>query len=40
MAYDKQIKCIKCGKSIPEMPEDASDEELLCDLCYEEQESD
>lgn len=38
MAYEKQIKCINCGKSIPPMPEDASPEELLCDLCNEQRE--
>ena len=38
MAYDAQIRCIHCGKAIPEMPEDATFEELLCDLCYSEYE--
>jgi hypothetical protein len=38
MAYENQIKCIRCGKSIPPMPEDASSWELLCDLCFEEVE--
>jgi len=35
MAYENQIKCNRCGKSILPMPEDASPEELLCDGCYE-----
>lgn len=38
MAYENQIKCIKCGKSIPPQPEDASYEELLCDACHKEWE--
>jgi hypothetical protein len=29
-----KIKCIECSKSIPDVPEDASYEELLCDQCY------
>lgn len=36
MAYENQIKCILCGKSIPQMPEDANNDELICDGCYEE----
>jgi len=35
MAYPDQIKCNRCGKSIPPMPEDSDREELLCDSCYE-----
>lgn len=30
--------CIKCGVSTPPMPEDASDEEMICDECYEKEE--
>ncbi len=33
-----KMKCIKCGMTIPEMPEDATAEELLCNLCYEQWE--
>lgn len=33
MAYENQIKCTSCGKSIPPQPEDATTDELLCDLC-------
>ena len=29
------MKCDSCGITIPEMPEDASYEELLCDQYYE-----
>ena len=36
MAYENQEKCLRCGKSIPQQPEDAAAEERLCDLCYEE----
>ncbi len=35
MAYENQIKCIVCGISIPDVPEDATSEELLCESCYE-----
>lgn len=35
MAYQNQEKCIKCSKSIPAFPEDASSEELHCDKSYE-----
>jgi len=31
----EKIKCIECGKSIPDVPEDACYEELLCNECYE-----
>jgi hypothetical protein len=31
----KEMKCIKCGISIPELPEGATYEEMLCDLCYQ-----
>lgn len=37
METDK-IKCIECGKSIPDVPEDASYEEHLCEGCYVEYE--
>lgn len=30
------MKCDRCGITIPELPEDASYEEKLCDRCYEE----
>ena len=36
MAYENQIKCERCGKSIPDVHEDADKSALLCDLCYEE----
>ena len=39
MAYQNQIKCIECGKSIPPMPEETTYGELLCDSCYDEYES-
>jgi hypothetical protein len=29
------MKCIECGITIPEVPEDASYEEMLCDTCYQ-----
>jgi hypothetical protein len=28
------MKCINCSRNIPEMPEDAARDELLCDMCY------
>ncbi len=33
------MKCIECGMTIPEMPEDAFYEEMLCDQCYSEFEA-
>ena len=39
MAYKNQIKCLECGISIPPVPEDATTEEMLCDICYEETEN-
>jgi len=33
MSYEKQIKCEDCGISIPDVPEDADKEALLCDKC-------
>jgi hypothetical protein len=39
MAYENQIKCKRCGKSIPDVHEDADKSALLCDLCYEEEET-
>lgn len=38
MAYENQIKCIGCGKSIPDVPEGSPAEALLCISCYEEAE--
>lgn len=38
MAYPNQIKCINCGKSIPPMPEDATEDELMCDECLAKEE--
>jgi len=38
MAYVNQIKCSDCGISIPFMPEDATEDELLCDACLDKQE--
>jgi len=32
------MRCIKCGISIPELPEDATRDEMLCDRCYEKEE--
>jgi len=34
MAYQRQIKCPGCGISVPDAPEDASYEELLCSQCH------
>lgn len=34
MAYPNQDKCSDCSKSIPQLPEDASHEERLCDECH------
>jgi hypothetical protein len=28
------MKCDNCGITIPELPEDASYDEMLCDTCY------
>lgn len=30
-----KIKCDGCGMSIPDAPEDAADDELLCNGCHE-----
>ncbi len=30
-----KIKCPECGVSVPDVPEDSSYEELLCNRCYE-----
>lgn len=30
------MKCESCGITIPEMPEDATPDELLCDRCHKE----
>ena len=30
------IKCPNCGISVPDVPEDAELEEMLCNKCYEE----
>lgn len=32
------MKCIECGITIPELPEDATYEEMLCNQCYKEYE--
>jgi NMD protein affecting ribosome stability and mRNA decay len=32
------MKCPRCGIKVPEMPEDATEEEMLCNLCYEKNE--
>ena len=29
------MKCVECGTSIPELPEDTSYSEMLCNRCYE-----
>ena len=29
------MKCPGCQMTVPEMPEDAKYEEMLCNLCYE-----
>ncbi|WP_268747576.1 hypothetical protein [Geoalkalibacter subterraneus] len=34
MAYDPQIKCPGCGISVPDVPEGADKEEMLCNCCY------
>ena len=38
MAYENQIKCPGCGISVPDVPEDATIDEMLCNKCYEEYE--
>lgn len=40
MNKDKQdkIKCVGCGISIPDVPEDATLEERLCDRCLNQYE--
>jgi hypothetical protein len=30
-----KIPCLNCGLPIPDMPENATLEELLCNKCYE-----
>jgi len=32
------MPCENCGAGIPEMPEDATSDELVCDRCYEDDE--
>ena len=39
MSCESKIKCIECGISIPDVPENASDDELLCNGCYEKKEN-
>ena len=39
MAYDKQIKCPNCGVSVPDVPEDADKEAMLCNACYDTSET-
>jgi hypothetical protein len=34
MAYPDQEHCERCGKPIPQQPEDACPEEMLCEDCY------
>ena len=34
MAYENQIKCARCGNSIPAEAEEADPAALLCDSCY------
>lgn len=34
-----KIKCSSCGISIPDVPEDATGDELLCNACYEASEA-
>jgi hypothetical protein len=29
------MKCDNCGITIPDLPEDATHDEMLCDTCYE-----
>ena len=31
-----KVKCPGCGVSVPDVPENASYEEMLCNGCYEE----
>ena len=35
MANENRDKCPECGIPVPDMPEDATYEEKLCDKCYE-----
>jgi len=35
MAYENQDKCVRCSKSIPALPEDASQDEKHCDECIQ-----
>lgn len=30
-----KIKCPNCGISVPDVPEDATEDEKLCNYCYE-----
>ena len=39
-AVSGKIKCPNCGISVPDVPEDATHEEKLCNKCYEESEND
>lgn len=38
MAYENQIKCTGCGMSIPDVPEDSTAEERLCNQCLDKTE--
>ena len=33
-----EIKCPGCGIPVPDVPEDATYDETLCNKCYEEEE--
>jgi hypothetical protein len=35
MGYPNKERCIKCSRPIPDLPEDACYEELLCDSCLD-----
>lgn len=34
MAHENQIKCPRCGCSVPDVPEDAGESETLCNHCF------
>ena len=39
LSSEDKIKCPECGISVPNVPEDATHEETLCNQCYERLES-
>jgi len=32
---ENKIKCPECGISVPDVPENATQDELLCNSCYD-----